>query len=50
MGLFIAKKFAEMLGGKIDVQSEPDHGSTFTVTLPAGIAENHDQDYLGADR
>ena len=50
LGLFIAKKFAEMLGGKIDVQSEPDHGSTFTVTLPAGIAENHDQDYLGADR
>ena len=36
LGLFIAKKFAEMLGGNIDVQSEPHNGSTFTVTLPAG--------------
>jgi signal transduction histidine kinase/FixJ family two-component response regulator len=40
LGLFIAKKFAEMLGGNIDVQSEPDNGSTFTVTLPAGNYEN----------
>jgi signal transduction histidine kinase len=46
LGLFIAKKFAEMLGGKIDVQSEPDNGSTFTVTLPAGNTKNQGQDYI----
>ena len=44
LGLFIAKKFAEMLGGNIVVQSEPRNGSTFTVTLPANNAKNYEQD------
>lgn len=44
LGLFIAKKFAEMLGGNIEVQSEPHTGSTFTVTLPANDAKNYEQD------
>jgi signal transduction histidine kinase len=50
LGLFIAKKFAEMLGGTIEVQSEPDNGSTFTVTLPAGNTENYEDYILTADR
>jgi signal transduction histidine kinase len=45
LGLFIAKKFAEMLGGNIDVESEPESGSTFTVTLPAGNIKNY-EDYI----
>jgi signal transduction histidine kinase len=37
LGLFIAKKFTEMLGGELKVTSEPGKGSTFTVALPVGI-------------
>jgi signal transduction histidine kinase len=34
LGLFIVKRFAEMLGGRITVDSKPEEGSTFTLTLP----------------
>jgi PAS domain S-box-containing protein len=34
LGLYIAKQFIEILGGRIEVESELGHGSTFTVTLP----------------
>jgi len=34
LGLYIVKHFAEFLGGKIDVASEPGAGSTFTVRIP----------------
>lgn len=37
LGLFIAKKFTEVLGGELKVASEPGKGSTFTVALPVGI-------------
>lgn len=34
LGLSVARKFSELLGGSIEVQSEPGSGSTFSVTLP----------------
>ena len=37
LGLSITKKLAEMLGGKIEVKSKFDIGSTFTVTLPLKV-------------
>jgi signal transduction histidine kinase/ligand-binding sensor domain-containing protein len=34
LGLALVKKFCELHQGIVTVQSEPDHGSTFTVVLP----------------
>jgi signal transduction histidine kinase len=37
MGLYIAKRFAEVLGGTITVASTAGKGSTFTVTIPCEL-------------
>ena len=34
LGLAICKRFCEMMGGTINVTSQPDIGSTFTLVLP----------------
>jgi signal transduction histidine kinase len=34
LGLFIARSIAEAHGGSLEVQSIPDHGATFTLSLP----------------
>ena len=34
LGLFIARSIAEAHGGAVDVDSVPDRGATFTLTLP----------------
>jgi signal transduction histidine kinase len=39
LGLAISKRFCQMLGGDIHVESEVGQGSTFTVTLPSAAPE-----------
>jgi PAS domain S-box-containing protein len=39
LGLAITKAFASMLGGRVEVESQPNQGTTFTIRLPADIRE-----------
>jgi PAS domain S-box-containing protein len=40
LGLHIVGKYLGLLGGSIEIRSSLDHGSTFTINLPAGEPKN----------
>jgi signal transduction histidine kinase len=41
LGLYIVKKYADILGGKIHVESRLGEGSIFTVQIPAAIKQSY---------
>jgi len=43
LGLAISKRLAEALAGRISVESELGHGSTFTLRIPIRVAEDLDR-------
>ncbi|MFM9265146.1 PAS domain-containing protein [Tychonema sp. BBK16] len=42
LGLTISQRFCQMMGGDIEIESEIDCGSTFTVCLPAALFKRHE--------
>jgi signal transduction histidine kinase len=49
LGLTLAKKFAELHGGRIWVQSQVGQGSTFTFSLPVRLEESDVADQTGRE-
>jgi signal transduction histidine kinase/DNA-binding response OmpR family regulator len=43
LGLAITKRFSEMMGGSISVESEPGRGTTFTIRLPADAESSEEK-------
>ncbi|QDU36856.1 Sensory/regulatory protein RpfC [Maioricimonas rarisocia] len=42
LGLTISRRLTDLLGGQLDLESEPEKGTTFYLTLPAGPLDDVD--------
>ncbi|MBV8085621.1 MAG: hypothetical protein JO247_12490, partial [Chloroflexi bacterium] len=51
LGLYLTSEFVRLHGGRLDVQSTPGHGSTFSLMLPLAEQRVHeDVSALASDR
>lgn len=48
LGLTIARGLTELMGGELDLESELDVGTTFTVRIPYGAAEAENDNWMEA--
>lgn len=46
LGLSLSKRLAELLGGNVDLKSEPNKGSTFFVTIPVRVEHAVDEEVV----
>jgi len=48
LGLALTRRFCQMMGGDVTLNSEAGEGSVFTITLPASVAEVRPEALAGA--
>ena len=46
LGLSIVRKLVDLYGGEISVESSPDEGTTFLITLPAACGQRGEKDHV----
>lgn len=49
LGLTISKQLVDLMNGKIEVESEPNIGTTFSVALPIAVTDNIQQSHKNSE-